>query len=213
MRLRKKSQNLNRSDSTGSSSGRKCFLAPTLSDPQALRTDKYGQKKKPNNLVGTGTANAASSGLSTPTGTRPRSQILQTDHAVRGKNQVLRPETTTESEEYEDLAGTSPTTTGATAKHSLPPLPTDMSSSLFHATTSQSMHGFDLQTSSPFDPAGGRSSNLNNNSSSTGSNVAPSTSKVANNAMGTNVNVAYEVHDWWSNQVENMESSDEDDEE
>ncbi|XP_031638611.1 sodium leak channel non-selective protein [Contarinia nasturtii] len=216
MRLRKKSQNLNRSDSTGSSSGRKFFLAPTLSDPQALRGDKYGQKKKPNNLIGTcsGTNVGGSSGLSTPTGTRPRSQILQADHSVRAKNQVLRPETTTESEEYEDVAGTSIplTTTTAISKHSLPPLPTDTTSSLFHATTSQSMHGFDLQTSSPFDPAGGRSSNLNNNSSSTGSNVLPSTSKVATNSMGTNVNVAYEVHDWWTDQV-NMQSSDEDDDE
>lgn len=39
---------LNRSDSTGSTSGRK-FLAPTLSDPQAARNDKdrYTNKKKP----------------------------------------------------------------------------------------------------------------------------------------------------------------------
>uniref|UniRef100_A0A1B0GPU6 Exonuclease domain-containing protein n=1 Tax=Phlebotomus papatasi TaxID=29031 RepID=A0A1B0GPU6_PHLPP len=47
LRLRKKSQNvLNRSDSTGSASGRK-FLAPTLSDPQA-RNDKerFSNSKK-----------------------------------------------------------------------------------------------------------------------------------------------------------------------
>lgn len=47
-RLRKKSQNvLNRSDSTGSASGRK-YLAPTLSDPQARNDkDRYTNKKKP----------------------------------------------------------------------------------------------------------------------------------------------------------------------
>lgn len=40
-RLRKKSQNLlNRSDSTGSSSGRKYLVAPTLSDPQVARNEK-----------------------------------------------------------------------------------------------------------------------------------------------------------------------------
>lgn len=46
-RFRKKSQNmLNRSDSTGSSSGRK-YLAPTLSDPQARNEkDRYPAKKK-----------------------------------------------------------------------------------------------------------------------------------------------------------------------
>lgn len=210
MRLRKKSQNLNRSDSTGSSSGRK-FLAPTLSDPQALRSDKYGQKKKSNNFISTsGGANVSgSSGVSTPTGTRPRNQILQTDHAVRTKTQVLRPETTTESEEYEDVASTSmPSTTGAVARHTL----NDTTNLHFHATASQSMHGFDLQMSFPFD-ATGRSSNLNNNSSSTGSNIVPSTSKIASNLVGTsNTNVAYEVHDWWTDQV-NMQSSDEDDEE
>lgn len=214
MRLRKKSQNLNRSDSTGSSSGRK-FLAPTLSDPQALRTEKYGQKKKSNNFIcstGAGIV-AGTSGVSTPTGTRPRNQILQPDH-VRAKSQVLRPETTTESEEYDDPTGasapsTSNTATGAIAKHTLPPLPTE--NVHFHTTTSQSMHGFDLQTS-PYDGTG-RSSNLNNNSSSTGSNIVPSTSKNSGNAIGTsNTNVAYEVHDWWTDQV-NVQSSDEDDDE
>lgn len=40
LRLRKKTAHvLNRSDSTGSASGRK-FLAPTLSDPQAARNEK-----------------------------------------------------------------------------------------------------------------------------------------------------------------------------
>lgn len=214
MRLRKKTQNLNRSDSTGSSSGRK-FLAPTLSDPQTLRSDKYGSKKKSSNFISGGANAAGSSGVTTPTGTRPRNQILQTD---RPKNQALRPETTTESEEYEDIAGTSlpstsNTASGAIARHTLPPLPTDSSNLHFHATTSQSMHGFDLQTTSPFDVTG-RSSNLNNNSSSTGSNV-PSTSKMATNAMGASTsttNVAYEVHDWWTDQV-NVQSSDEEDEE
>lgn len=205
MRLRKKSQNLNRSDSTGSSSGRK-FLAPTLSDPQALRSDKYGQKKKSNNFIGSSSGTSAA-GSSTPTGTRPRNQILQPDHG-RTKNQILRPDTTTESEEYEDMAGTSiPSTSGA--KHTLP---SDVHNLHFHATGSQSMHGFDLQNS-PFDGTG-RSSNANNNSSSTGSNV-PSTSKMAPNMMGTSgssTNVAYEVHDWWTDQV-NLQSSDEEDDE
>lgn len=218
MRLRKKTQNLNRSDSTGSSSGRK-FLAPTLSDPQTLRSDKYGQKKKSTNFMSSSGNATGSSGITTPTGTRPRNQILQPDHAMRSKSQGLRPETTTESEEYEDIAGTSMpstshTSTGAIAKHTLPPLPSDASNLHFHATTSQSMHGFDLQTSSPFE-ATGRSSNLNNNSSSTGSNVIPSTSKMSTNLIGAstnNTNVAYEVHDWWTDQV-NVQSSDEEDEE
>lgn len=211
MHLRKKPKNLNRSDSIGSSSGRK-FLAPTLSDPQALRSDKYGQKKKPNNFIGTssGTNVPSSSGISTPTGTRPRNQM--SEYVTRTKAQVLRPETTTESEEYEEGASTSvPSTTGgAIAKHTL----SDTTNLHFHAIASQSMHGFDLQTSSPLDAAG-RSSNLNNNSSSTGSNIVPSTSKIAANVMGTsssNTNVAYEVHDWWTDQV-NMQSSDEDDDE
>lgn len=213
MRLRKKSHNLNRSDSTGSSSGRK-FLAPTLSDPQTLRTDKYGQKKKSSNFMSTSASGgivAGSSGITTPTGTRPRNQL--SDH---GRSKVLRPETTTESEEYEDTTGpsipsTSHIATGAIAKHTLPPLPTDLSSVHFHGTTSQSMHGFDLQTS-PYDGAG-RSSNLNNNSSSTGSNIIPSTSKLTNNLMGSssNTNVAYEVHDWWTDQVNLQSSGDDDD--
>lgn len=207
MRLRKKSQNLNRSDSTGSSSGRK-FLAPTLSDPQALRSDKYGQKKKSNNFMSSSGAAAGTSGVSTPTGARPRNQILQSEHVARSKNQVLRPETTTESEEYEEVAGTS--ATGAISKHGLP---SDVTNLHYHASGSQSMHGFDLPSSSPFDGTG-RSSNANNNSSSTGSNIAPSTSKLAQNIMGSSgsTNVAYEVHDWWTDQV-NVQSSDEDDDE
>lgn len=238
MRLRKKSQNLNRSDSTGSSSGRK-FLAPTLSDPQALRSDKYSQKKKSGSFMGSsmGGASAGPSGITTPTAARPRSQILSSDHG-RSKGHILRPELTTESEEYEDVAGSSTSygAMGAISKHTLPPLPTDPSGVHFHASTSQSMHGFDLQTS-PYDgggtsstPAGtstgtaigiaGRSSTFNNNSSSTGSNIAASTSKVSGGAGGgnmmgassSNTNVAYEVHDWWTDQV-NYESSDEDDEE
>lgn len=215
MRLRKKPQNLNRSDSTGSSSGRK-FLAPTLSDPQTLRTDKYQKKKSSNFMSTSGGGIVAGTSGSTPTGARPRNQILQPDH-VRSKSQVLRPETTTESEEYEDTTGTSgPSTsaaTGAIAKHALPPLPADTSNVHFHTTTSQSMHGFDLQMSSPYDGVG-RSNNLNNNSSSTGSNIVSSTSKIAGN-MGTscsNTNVAYEVHDWWTDQV-NVQSSDEEDDE
>lgn len=46
--LKKSQNNLNRSDSTGSSSGRK-FLAPTLSDPQARNAKDAFQssKKKP----------------------------------------------------------------------------------------------------------------------------------------------------------------------
>lgn len=206
MRLRKKSQNLNRSDSTGSTSGRK-FLAPTLSDPQALRSDKYGQKKKSNNFIGASSGTNVA-GSSTPTGTRPRNQILQPDH-VRPKSQVLRPDTTTESEEYDDITGASvPSTSGVTLKHTLP---SDASNLHFHPTGSQSMHGFDLQASSPFD-ATGRTSNANNNSSSTGSNV-PSTSKMAANLIGcSSTNVAYEVHDWWTDQV-NLQSSDEEDDE
>lgn len=240
MRLRKKSQNLNRSDSTGSSSGRK-FLAPTLSDPQTLRSDKYSQKKKSSAFMGSSMvgAGAGSSGITTPTATRPRSQILSSDHG-RSKGHVLRPELTTESEEYEDVAGpsTSYGAMGAISKHTLPPLPAESSGVHFHASTSQSMHGFDLQTS-PYDGGGGtssttagatcgsatgigitgRSSTFNNNSSSTGSNIAASTSKVSGTASGgnmmgassSNTNVAYEVHDWWTDQV-NYESSDEDDE-
>lgn len=65
LRLRKKSQNiLNRSDSTGSTSGRK-FLAPTLSDPQAMRNEKYSQKKK------TGTFSSLSSSTSTAVSSTP----------------------------------------------------------------------------------------------------------------------------------------------
>lgn len=53
-RLRKKNQNLlNRSDSTGSTSGRK-FLAPTLSDPQARNEkDRYTGKKKQSRVATT----------------------------------------------------------------------------------------------------------------------------------------------------------------
>lgn len=201
IRIRKKSQNLNRSDSTGSSSGRK-FLAPTLSDPQTLRSEKY-QKKK-------GTV-PSGSGVTTPTGVRARNQILQPDHTVRTR--VLRPETTTESEEYEE---SQPSTSNAAIKHTLPPLPNEH----YHiASTSPSMHGFDAQSSAQYD-IGGRSSNLNNNnsnnnnSSSTGSNVVASTSKMNANLIGggssSNTNVVYEVHDWWTDQV-NIQSSDEDD--
>lgn len=46
-RLRKqKASALNRSDSTGSTGGRKQFLAPTLSDPQAARGEKERFNKK-----------------------------------------------------------------------------------------------------------------------------------------------------------------------
>lgn len=235
MRLREKSQNLNRSDSTGSSSDRK-FLAPTLSDPQTLRSDKYSQKKKSSSFMSSsmgGGAGAGPSGIATPsTATRQRTQMLPSEHG-RSKGHVLRPELTTESEEYEDVAGPSAPSTsysamGAISKHTLPP--TDSSNVHFHANTSQSMHGFDLQTS-PYDGGitstsvggsaigiAGRSKTFNNNSSSTGSNIAASTSKVSGaggsgNMIGSsNTNVAYEVHDWWTDQV-NYESSDEDDEE
>lgn len=239
MRLRKKSQNLNRSDSTGSSSGRK-FLAPTLSDPQAFRSDKLSQKKKSGAFISMGSGGAGPSGITTSTTSRTRSQILSSDHG-RSKGHVLRSELTTESEEYEDVAGPSTSfgATGAISKHTLPPLPAESQGVHFHASTSQSMHGFDLQTS-PYDGGGasgvsstnvgatagsatgigitGRSSTFNNNSSSTGSNIAASSSKVSGAAGGgmgassSNTNVAYEVHDWWTDQV-NYESSDEDDEE
>lgn len=68
LRLRKKSQNiLNRSDSTGSSSGRK-FLVPTLSDPQAIRSEKYMQKKKAGSFIGTSNTHSSQmSSTSTPT--------------------------------------------------------------------------------------------------------------------------------------------------
>lgn len=77
MRLRKKSQNiLNRSDSTGSTSGRK-FLAPTLSDPQAHRSDKYSQKKKPNSFIGaTGSGVSNSNTATTPTATSSGRTVL-----------------------------------------------------------------------------------------------------------------------------------------
>lgn len=65
LRLRKKSQNiLNRSDSTGSTSGRK-FLAPTLSDPQAMRNEKYSQKKKAGTFSSIG-SNSSTAHSSTP---------------------------------------------------------------------------------------------------------------------------------------------------
>lgn len=67
LRLRKKPQNiLSRSDSTGSSNGRK-FLAPTLSDPQTIRSEKYLQKKKTGSFMNSGNSHTA--GVSTPTRT------------------------------------------------------------------------------------------------------------------------------------------------
>lgn len=78
LRLRKKSQNiLNRSDSTGSTSGRK-FLAPTLSDPQAMRNEKYSQKKKAGTFssIGSSTSTALSSTPIASTKTTFRKSIL-----------------------------------------------------------------------------------------------------------------------------------------
>lgn len=70
MRLRKKTQNiLARSDSTGSTSGRK-FLAPTLSDPQAHRSDKYSQKKKPTSFVSVSGVVSSTVAVTTPTAGR-----------------------------------------------------------------------------------------------------------------------------------------------
>lgn len=204
MRIRKKTQNLNRSDSTGSSSGRK-FLAPTLSDPQTLRSDKY-QKKK--GVVPSG------SGVTTPTGARTRNQILQPDHTSRPR--VLRAEATTESEENEEsMPSTSNAAIiGSGSKHTLPSLLSDGLNLHYHASTSPSMHGFDAHSSSQYD-IGGRLSNLNNivysnnnNSSSTGSNIVPSTSKINTNL---NTNIVHEVHDWWSDQVHYQSSEDDDD--
>lgn len=203
LRLRKKSYKLNRSDSTGSSSGRK-FLAPTLSDPQVLRNDKYGQKKK-SNLTCINSGVAASGNISTPTGTRPRNPMLQTDHVTRNKTQVVRPETTNESEEYEDVQFASMlpwNTMNPISKQSTSDTP-----NLTHHVA-----GFDLQPCSNFDALARLNNIFNNNSSSTGSNIIPTTSKTTANFATTsssNTNVAYEVHDWWTDQV-NMQSSDED---
>lgn len=222
MRLRKKSQNLNRSDSTGSSSGRK-FLAPTLSDPQTLRTDKYSQKKKSNTFINTN--NSGNASVMTPTGTKPRNQILQTDHTTRSRSQnILRPELTTESEEYEDIAASTSSVAPTIGKNTFSSIHGDNTFGL-HVShhVSQSMHGFDLQSNAQLDTTS-RISTLNNinnnnynnnNSSSTGSNIAASSSKINANAFGGNsgnTNVVYEVHDWWTDQVNAQSSEEEDDE-
>lgn len=77
LRFRKKPQNiLNRSDSTGSTCGRK-YLAPTLSDPQAIRNDKYIQKKKTGNvLISAASSNSAAVVCSGNVLTSTRSQIF-----------------------------------------------------------------------------------------------------------------------------------------
>lgn len=77
LRFRKKPQNiLNRSDSTGSTCGRK-YLAPTLSDPQAIRNDKYTQKKKTGNvLISATSSNSGAVVCSGSVLTSTRSQIF-----------------------------------------------------------------------------------------------------------------------------------------
>lgn len=220
MRLRaKKPQNLNRSDSTGSSSGRK-FLAPTLSDPQAHRSDKYSQKKKSNNFHSTNTG--GNSGAITPTGTKPRNPFPTSDHSMRSRSQILRPELTTESEEYEDVITSAPSTSATTSKTTNFTGAENYGLSVgYHG--SQSMHTFDTQSNNVHFDATGRistlnssnlnnNSNNNNNSSSTGSNIVAPSSKNNVPAYGASstTNVAFEVHDWWREQV-NAQSSDEED--
>lgn len=227
MRLRtKKAQNLNRSDSTGSSSGRK-FLAPTLSDPQPHRGDKYSQKKKATNFITTNTS--GNTGAITPTGTKPRNQFPPAEHSMRSRSQILRPELTTESEEYEDVGISAPSTSATASKTN-----NDNYGFIVSYHGSQSMHTFDTQSHNAQADVGristlnssnninsnnthntsNNNNNNNNNSSSTGSNIVAPSSKNNVPAYGASntTNVAYEVHDWWREQV-NAQSSDEDDDE
>lgn len=146
LRLRKKSQNiLNRSDSTGSSSGRK-FLAPTLSDPQAIRSDKFGQKKKSSVAVTTAATSPGIAGASTSM----RSQnIGGTSSSGAGLATIA-------SSGYSSSTTVTATTSGISSSvvTSLPPLPPEPST---HHTTAQSSihhHGqtsyaHDLPQSSP----------------------------------------------------------------
>ena len=137
---------------------------------------------------------AGSCNISTPSGTRPRNPILQTDHVIRNKTQAVRPETTNETEEYDDVQFTSMPSWIAMNQISKQST-SDASNLNYHIA------GSDLQTCSNFDGTG-RSN----------SNVIPTTSKLTANFATTsssNTNVAYEVHDWWTDQV-NMQSSDED---
>lgn len=114
----------------------------------------------------------------------------------------------------------------------LPPLPSDVSTQAlgahYHSVTPQSTHGaFDLQASSSGYDAMGRGGGINNKgfpdvdrnnagSSSTGSNNVGSTSKITSGAAAASAsgttNVVYEVHDWWTEQVNSRQSSDEEDE-
>lgn len=108
-------------------------------------------------------------------------------------------------------------------------LPGDTSSqahgSHYHSIASQSTHGvLDLQSTSTAFDATARSLNNkafpdvdrnNAGSSSTGSNNVGSTSKMNSSAAGatsSTTNVVYEVHDWWTEQVNSRQSSDDEDE-
>lgn len=150
LRLRKKSHNiLNRSDSTGSTSGRK-FLAPTLSDPQTVRSDKYSQKKKMGSFIGG--QNTTNADVSTSTasngggGCGSRSQILHSNSncglstiANSGTNLTI-------------LSTPNAISTASIPKHTLPPLSNDPNqlqhhNLYYHNTTPQSLYGFDTLSS------------------------------------------------------------------
>lgn len=117
----------------------------------------------------------------------------------------MRPEITNESEEYEDVQNTSMPSwiaVNLVSKQST----SDANNLNYHVA------GFDLQQCSTFDAPIRPINVFNNNSSSTGCSVIPTTSKTTANFLNTsgcNTNVAFEVHDWWTDQV-NMQSSDED---
>lgn len=235
LRLRKKSQNiLNRSDSTGSTSGRK-FLAPTLSDPQAIRSDKYSQKKKGGNFISTSGTNNAN--ISAPTG-----QIAQPN----SRTQMLTSSSNTGLSAVITTPSTSNIVTSAntTAKHILPQSVND--ASLLHSTSQlhhnniplhhhhhhhlhhhhhhhlnsaqQSMQGFEAQQnagSTANAPNNRTVNNINSNQIGPGSSSTGSNSKVNSTVAGANnshTNVVFEVHDWWSDQVIVQQSSDDDNE-
>lgn len=168
LRLRKKPQNiLNRSDSTGSTSGRK-FLAPTLSDPQAIRSDKYSQKKKSVSAMASG---ASSSGMGTSSAcasTSTRGQILSSSSSSGAGLSTIASSGLSASATVPaaSFAGTTGTVT------TLPPLPHDAVAHHSGIQPSQSHHhgqgflAFDLQQPSPVVEGTSTGRGLASNSSS-----------------------------------------------
>ncbi|XP_055373903.1 sodium leak channel NALCN isoform X2 [Condylostylus longicornis] len=219
LRTRKQSTKtiLNRSDSTGSSSGRK-FLAPTLSDPQARSVDKdrYSNKKKNLTQISSAACQAVSSSTSIvqrqphlnelinhryhhnthilyyPAVTEShRNNIHQFNQQIQQSQQQQQPPQQQQQQQQPQLLATSGGISSSISGIGV------VGSTVGGGTSGTIQTAFGYNNLSV----------LGNNNLSNEFDINNINNKIL--SYNTQANMVFEVHDWWSEQVVCTQSSDE----